>query len=289
VASTRLDAERPPLCVLRGQGPAAAAADIVAAYELLETAPDKVQAVHEAIARRIGDPDGSVHRAGHALAAAIDADGLQHDRNAYHNRQHFCEVMLAACYVCQLQALPARSAQRVVLAALVHDLYHDGESSRSFRLERLSLDRAAPYLAAAGIAADVQQALSALVLATEPAEGVGFARATSAFHAAGSAVPPATPAGAPELAALTADAALAREALILCEADVLPSAGFTLRHGLRLQDRLGQEWGRVLGARHKLRFVDDVLSSGIVGAFFHPNVQRMRSRLVELLDGHVAG
>ena len=289
MASTRLDAERPPLRVLRGQGPAAAAADIVAAYEALETAPDKVQAVHEAITRRIGEPDGAMHRAGHALAAAIDADGLLLDRNAYHNRQHFCEVMLAACYLCQLQAVPARNAQRVVLAALMHDLFHDGASSRSFRLERLSLDRAAPYLAAAGVAADVRQALSALVLATEPSEGVRFACASSAFHAGRSGAPPATPAGAPELASLIADAALAREASILCEADVLPSVGLTLRHGLRLQDRLAQEWGRALGARHKLRFVDDVLSSGIVGAFFHPNVQRMRSRLVELLDGQVAG
>ena len=67
--------------------------------------------------------------------------------------------------------------------------------------------------------------------------------------------------------------------MLLCEADVLPSLGLTLSHALRLQDRLAREWGRQLPADDKLRFIDDVVATGVIGDFFLPNVLANRRAL----------
>jgi hypothetical protein len=94
------------------------------------------------------------------------------------------------------------------------------------------------------------------------------------------------PPQAPELQRLAHDPLLALLARLLCEADVLPSIGLTSDHGLRLQALLAEEWGRTLGKADKLRFIEESLSLGVVGAFFQPNVQRLR-QLLASVDDHV--
>ena len=66
---------------------------------------------------------------------------------------------------------------------------------------------------------------------------------------------------------------------------MLPSVGLTLAHAMRLQDLLASEWVRELGPVDKLMFIDDVLSAGVIGTFFLPNVSAIRQELARRVDG----
>ena len=257
---------------------------LVELFEAIETIPLKVSWVQRETERRlVGDGCSALAAAARAIAQAIDADAGLHDARPYHSRQHFCEVMLSACVLCQLHGLRGRSTQFLLLAALIHDFEHDGRSNHEFRLERASVARATPYLVAAGVSADARERLAALVLATEPHHGVRAAVLAREFHATGVISPPRF--GDPaELRLLTNDAELSHLAMLLCEADVLPSVGLTLNHALRLQQMLATEWGRHLGSSDKLAFIDDVLSAGVIGPFFLPNVSAIRLEVAGRID-----
>lgn len=223
----------------------------------------------------------AITRAGTRIAQWIDHHALQADRHGYHNRQHVCEVMLAAAFLGHLHGLPAPQLQLLLLAALVHDLDHPGQPQRHFVAERRALVQCQPFLAGAQVPAADQQRLAALVLATEPHEGVPHALACQA-----GAAPLRTPAEAPELQHLQHDAPLARLACLLCEADILPSVGLTPAYALSLHARLAAEWGRPLGPSDKLQFVERTLALGTVGRFFTPNVQRLRQVLRGPMNHH---
>lgn len=280
-----------------GRDAGAIAAELVLLYQAIDGLPDKVSRVQQtterSVAARGGDAaiavvaatatTATIAAVAHDLARAIDADGSHHDRLPYHNRQHFCEVMLAVELLCRVHRVAPAEAQLVLLAALIHDLDHDGEPSCTFRLERHSLQRAAPFLARAGVEPVVVSRLAALVLATQPTQGTRAALDARAFHVSGAALRP-PPEEAPELAELGVDAGLARLALLLCEADLLPSVALTFAHALQLQDRLAREWRRPLGAMDKLLFQRDVLANGLIGPFFLPNALAIRLALVERID-----
>lgn len=230
-------------------------------------------------------PDGcpAIARAGTRIAQWLDQRARQIDRHAYHNRQHVCEVMLAAAFLGRLHRLAAPQLQLLLLAALVHDLDHPGRPGPHFAAERRAVLRAQPFLQGAGVPPEVQQQLAALVLATEPNEGVPCALAAAgAGHSASGPLPPA----APELQLLHEDGALARLACLLCEADILPSVGLTPAYALALQGRLAREWARPMTTMDKLRFVERTLALGTVGAFFLPNVLQLRQTLSAELDPH---
>lgn len=262
----------------------AVAAEIVAVYRAIDGLAHKVSWAQQQTERLLcagGDP--ALAAASRAIAAAIDADPGFYDRHPYHSRQHFCEVMLAAALLCQVHRRSARESQLVLLAALIHDFDHDGKPSRDFRLERTSLDHAAPFLASAGVGPDARGQLAALVLATEPRDGVRAALLARGFHAHGAPLQPRADVPA-ELAALAHDAALARLAVLLCEADILPSVALTFAHAMHLQDLLALEWGRPLGPKDKLVFLDSVLSAGVISAYFLPNALAIRQALVRRVD-----
>lgn len=248
--------------------------------------PLKLSATWHTTAGGLAAEDGAcpaVARAGSRIAQWIDQQARQIDRHAYHNRQHVCEVMLAAAFLGRLHRLPAPQLQLLLLAALVHDLDHPGRPGLPFAAERRAVHRALPFLQGAGVPAEDQRRLAALVLATEPNQGV---RCALAAGAAGPGLPSAPPPTEPELQALQEDAALARLACLLCEADILPSVGLTPAYALALHARLAAEWGRPLAPADKLRFVERTLALGTVGPFFLPNVQRLRQALLAGLDHH---
>jgi hypothetical protein len=256
----------------------------VAVFDFVARLPGKVQWTQRHTAAALGaDRDRSLEAAATSIAAAIDARPDFYDRLPYHNRQHFCEVMLIASLLCQAHRVSTKDSQLLLLAALVHDLDHDGRPGQPFRLERASLQGAEPYLERAKVGPDARQRLAALVLATEPSQGVTSALEAQRHHAEGAALRPA-PKAAPELAQLALHADLAAQAVLLCEADLLPSIGLTLAHGVRLQDQLSQEWGRPLSLSDKLRFVDGILDRGVVGTLFTPNVLAIRSALRVKVD-----
>jgi len=166
----------------------------------------------------------------------------------------------------------------VVTAALMHDFHHDGShgTASPFRLERLAVQKAQPYLRAAGVDEAECHRLEALVLATDSSAGVPFARACWANHHAGGAETPLARPLPPPLAQLRAEPDLAQEAVLLAEADVLPSIGLTWNHAEQLQSRLAIEWHTSLGRDDKLKFIDRMVDEISVASFFIPNIQAVR-------------
>lgn len=269
------------------RGSASGLADqLLALFEFVADLPDKVQWVSRHVTADLGEArDAALERACSAVAAAIDAQPASFDRHGYHNRQHFCEVALTACGLCLLNRLSAPAAQFVVLAALMHDVVHEGHPHPAFVLERASVETMRPLLQAAGLDAAQIQRLQVIVLATEPAGGIAFVSAACRTHADRACEPPPVPAAAPELAALLGDAELAGLARLLCEADVLPSVGLGAEHAVRVQQRLAREWQRPLGLADKRAFIDLVVRQGYVGAAFLPRIHATRAALDAV--GHV--
>ncbi len=256
--------------------------ELVASFHEVRTFARPMGRICSMASLAIGEPldasDEAVHRASVLIARAIDDQHDFFDRHAYHNRQHFCEVVLTSQLLCRLNQLPARDARRVLLASIVHDLEHDGIASSAFAYERRSVARAAPFLSRAGVDEIDYRALAALVLATDPRMGVPAAVRIHRWHGNGrSGERVAAP--APELEALVDNRELARAAALLCEADVLPSVGLSLAHAMRVQDRLAREWGCTLQPEDKARFIDEVVDVGVIGEYFLPNVLAIRRSL----------
>lgn len=282
---TVLNLQRPPFQVISGQSVEDVTADIVTAFDALKSAEDKVSAAFNAIVECLApDRQEPLIIAGRNLAAAIDADTNSHN-NAYHNKQHFCEVMLGAYYLSLLKELDKKRTAEVVLAAMIHDFHHDGKLNGPipFRLERLAVQDASPYLLEAGISQPQQQRLAALILATDIVNGVGVAQACYAHHTSGQPLAQ-IPQEAPELIELAHDPVAAIQALILCEADVLPSIGLSAEHAMILQNRLSMEWGIQMNSHDKIRFIDYGFRGFIVGKFFSPNVEMLRQSALFYLD-----
>lgn len=252
----------------------AVAVQLLGLFDQAARQADRLQWVARQIATDLPeDGDEALARACNAVAAAIDAQPAVFDRLGYHNRQHFSEVALTAYALCLLARPGAAATQLVVLAALLHDVVHEGRSQPAFSQERASVETLRPLLEAAGLGTAQIGRLLVLVLATDPSSGTAY------MAAARSGAAPPAPAAAPELAALAADPELARLAGLLCEADVLPSIGLDAAHAMRVQQRLAREWQRPLGTADKLAFIDHVLRQGYIGAFFLPCVQATRAAL----------
>ena len=270
---------RPPFALVRALGPSEVGAEIVASFTALGARPNRLEHAHAQAMRSIGLPDSdALLKAGRAIARAIDQGIGAGVATGYHNGQHFLEVMLSALYLARLSAFDARRAARVVTAGLIHDFHHDGSRGMTspFRLELLAVERAQPYLRNAKVNAAERARLETLVLATEPRAGVPFARACWACHVAGGQARPMSAALPPPLERLLAEAELAHEAVLLAEADVLPSIGLTIEHADQLQSRLAAEWGTTLGREDKLQFIERMIGDISVAAFFIPNVRTLR-------------
>jgi hypothetical protein len=124
----------------------------------------------------------------------------------------------------------------------------------------------------------------ALILATEVTIGVPYARQCYAhfFSGAPLAPMPETAAGVPEAAALAAlgqDPGLTRQAVLLTEADLLPSVGLTVDYGELTQANLAREWGRPMSAADKLHFLEKVFGDFPISRFFSPNVQALKDAM----------
>ena len=258
---------------------------MVACFARFEDRTDRLESAHALVSRSIGLPEtDSLRVAGLAIARDVDHGIGAGVAAGYHNGQHFLEVMLTALYLARLASFDPRRTARVATAALIHDFHHDGSrgASSPFRLERLAVQEAQSYLRAAGVDDAECQRLQALVLATDPSIGVPFARAFWARHAAGEPAVPLAPTLPPPLGRMLLEPDLAYEAVLLAEADVLPSIGLTPEHAERLQSRLAIEWGATLGRDDKLLFIDDIIGEIRVASFFIPNILALRQAYLGL-------
>jgi hypothetical protein len=127
-----------------------------------------------------------------------------------------------------------------------------------------------------------QKKISALILATEIFIGGALVQASYVYHSHGGSFPN-IPTVAPELRKICEDSKLSVQALILCEADILPSIGLTIDYAFLLSEKLGKEWGTLLGLEDKLRFIENQCHAFIVGDFFNTNVERLRSDIIQKL------
>lgn len=270
---------RPPFAIVDSLGPAQAGAEMVACFAHLEDRADRLENAHTLVCRSIGLPETDpLQVAGQAIARDVDRGIGAGVAAGYHNGQHFLEVMLTALYLARLARLDPRRTARVATAALIHDFHHDGSKgvTSPFRLELLATQEAQPYLRAAGVDDDECQRLQAMVLATDPSVGAPFARACWAQHAAGEPAAAPTPALPPPLGRMLLEPDLAHEAVLLAEADVLPSIGLTVEHAERLQSKLAIEWGTALGRDDKLKFIDHIIGEIRAASFFIPNILALR-------------
>jgi len=270
---------RPPFAVVDSLGPPQVGAELVACFATLGARRDRLEHAHSLASASVGLPESEpLLRAGRAIARDIDRGVGAGVATGYHNSQHFLEVMLSALYLARLLRLAPQRTMRVVTAALMHDFHHDGShgTSSPFRLERLAVQKAQPYLRAARVDDDECRRLEALVLATDPSAGVPFARACWANHHAGGPETPLAATLPPPLEHLRAEPDLAQEAVLLAEADVLPSIGLTWNHAEQLQSRLASEWHTALGPDDKLRFIDRMVGEISVASFFIPNMRAVR-------------
>ena len=270
---------RPPFAVVDSLGPQQVGAELVACFAQYGERTDRLEHAHTLVSRSIGLPEADpLMLAGLAIARDIDRGIGAGVAAGYHNGQHFLEVMLSALYLARLTGLNPRRTARVVTAALMHDFHHDGSRSAlsPFRLELLAVQEALPYLRALEVDEDECRRLQALVLSTDPSIGVPFARACRARHAPGAQVAPLASTLPPPLGRLLLEPDLAHEAVLLAEADVLPSIGLTLEHAEQLQSKLAIEWGASLGREDKLQFIHHIIGEISVASFFIPNIQALR-------------
>ena len=273
--------DRAPFRLRPGADAAEVARELVACFEAVAVVPDRVGQSFRAAMQAAGvDRRRPLYRAGEAIARDIDAGIGDGAANPYHNSQHFCEVLLSALCLALLAALPERERAALLVAALAHDFHHDGKTVQGmpYRLERASVEAALPYLKTAGVPEDDRARITALILATEVSQAVAFARACHR-HFFDGGERPAVPAAEPRLAPLAADARLALQAVLLTEADVLPSVGLTVAYGELSQANLSREWGRELGPADKLFFLERVFGDFVAARFFSPNLARLKDAM----------
>jgi hypothetical protein len=139
------------------------------------------------------------------------------------------------------------------------------------------MDAARPCLAAAGVAQEEITRIAALVLATEVTIGGPYARCCFRHFHQGGPAPAAAP-GADPLGLLATDPDLAFQAVLLAEADLLPSVALTFDHAMQCQQRLSREDCRIAATpAQKLAFLDRHRQEGLLAArFFEPNLEQMR-------------
>lgn len=280
------DFTRAPFCLKPGADSFQVAEEIAACFEVVAGWPDKMTRCVTAALWAIGVDDAlPLRRACLTLAGEMDAGVGDGRANPYHNSQHFCEALLSVLYLSALAELPPLIRVRMVAAALAHDFHHDGRNSigAPFRLERLAAQAALPYFAAAGVAPDEQSQITVLILATETTAGVPFARQCHAHFTRGDAKP-VTPTAEPALSLLAQGSALARQAVMLGEADLLASVGLTVYYGELTQANLSKEWGRPMTAVDKVFFLDRIFGDFHVGKFFSPNVARLKDAMHKKAD-----
>ena len=282
----RLDFTKPPFRMNPAQDPASVAEDFIACFQVVAQLPNKVgtcvRAAFESAGIAAQEP---LCVASCRIADEMDAGVGAGGANAYHNAQHFCEVLLSALYLALLAGVTATARAEVLIAALVHDFHHDGTKNMSatFRLENLSAEATTPYLDAAGVPPEVHARIAAIIFATEVTRGTHFARGCHLHFTTGAPLPSLTAIPGP-LALVATDPSLALEAVIVGEADVLSSAGLTVEYGELQQERLAEEWKQPLGAEHKLRFLNQVFQDFTVGRFFSPNLRALKDAARDRVD-----
>jgi hypothetical protein len=229
-----------------------------------------------------------------AMAQAAEASGVE---NAYHNPRHTLEVLGNAAALIQIdeslaatrgrhtRILSEREIAIVLSAALGHDLGHDGGTNRTadgtrlpFRLEHMAVARTDAILAAANISKTMRADVATLIYATDVGEPNGT-RAITKGLAQGTLDPATVP---PELRPLATRPSRLEMARILCDADLLSSAGLAASLLKQHNRALAAEWGKPVSPQDTLAFLDHIAGPSFqsrAGQFFNPNLAAIRAEM----------
>jgi hypothetical protein len=227
---------------------------------------------------RLGLAEGPIRQ----VCLKVAGDVARWRGHAYHSARHHAETATNAMVLTDIAGRvgPAMAPHRRALllaSALAHDIDYEPAQDPPVRFAAEARSARAMDAIGAGCGlgqADIE-AVRTLILATEPGFRAALARLLSA---------PGAPCDVPRLVRpLAAQPALAELAGVLSDADLLSSAGLTLRWHLVQLHRLERELGRPIPPAEDLRFFerivgDDFLSPG--GQHFRPNLAGIR-RAVE--------
>jgi hypothetical protein len=141
-----------------------------------QSPPDLPGTFAAAFSSTVGKPDipalEALHRAGLAVAAAMDEAAAASGDLPYHGRHHVVDATFVMGLLCA-EALARRMIGRLHAAAgLVamtgHDIHHDGTLAGDGRLERRAQAAVEVIAAACGVDAASRAAIGAVILATDP-------------------------------------------------------------------------------------------------------------------------
>ena len=191
-----------------------------------------------------------------ASIAAILGDSQGHDL-AFHNHRHVMQVSLTACVLAYhhnrlhpFEPLEISEFLALYSAACIHDLGHDGQGNFSkdgrhmpSRLEIQAVEMAEPFLRQVCQDDHVINRIGMMVVATDVSESEGNPSPASILKGVmdsrlnGSAMPVIPM----HLHALTHDARLGLMALLLEEADLIPSMALSYELSRQLTVRVAEE------------------------------------------------
>lgn len=243
-------------------------------------------ALFRAACQRLGlPPTDPVRRAG--MAAAVLAE--VRPAPTFHDARHTREVLANAIWLAAAeQGLPPAEHALLLLAAVAHDIGHDGGTNRRadesgtirYRpcfLEDFALGFVMPLARRAGLAAERLRDLEAMLRQTDIARRGSL---TALYDGTPVAQIGIGAAAIPDAEAdwLRARPMVLRAAALLADADVLASAGFSARAQRRRQLRLARERGVPARDADGLGFLRDLLGGRFISQaarVLEPNLHRI--------------
>lgn len=283
----------PPFEFLPGAGAAETGRAIAAVYERFATGPAPGLArILAAAFDRLEVPSGSPARLV-ALMGAVLASVPS--GNPFHNLNHTREVVCNLIWLIQANAhlaaadtagghvLGADLVGTLLLAATIHDLAHDGTDNMNgdgyepYRLEDGAFRLIEPALIRAGFEAASRRRIHVLLRCTDPRlREAARVHIDRALYGA-----PAVPEGPlPELETDLADPETALMAALLCDADIMSSAGLTPAYHNHLSRLVAAERGRPYSLQDSREFFSHVVGGSFAsaaGKLLDSNLQAIRA------------
>lgn len=208
--------------------------------------------------------------------------------HAYHNADHVAEVLNNAAVLCEINqtrgavALSRHDCLLIFVAALGHDFGHDGTTNQGeiFRLESLAAGATQTAMRNLLCDADDVADVETLILATDPGPPARFVKALARWAEGRTDDPPDLEGMPKELSRLVDNRRLAVMAGLLQDADLLSSAGLSIRYNENMSARIGEEQGSAPSPESTLYFIDNIVGGGFTtraGGVFDGNMLAIRA------------
>ena len=204
-----------------------------------------------------------------AVAAAVGDLADQTHSLSYHNHHHFREVTcLASVLALKTEGLDDNARLKVIIAAMAHDLGHDGAGNSPggvhtpYRLEDKAFGTIAPLLEQMGVSASSQEEIKLLIRCTDVSSASG---GRSPHQEVKDFLRHGTPITNKDLKVIETAPSLQKMIAILCDADLLPSAGLNMDFLTAQGEALAKERGLDQASlKDTLYFLKHIASGGFL-------------------------